>query len=103
LPAPVEYEIRLLAVSPITLVSEAAAPDEYEPEACFDRMGVLEMDAGVAKADPIGISSGLSSDPLGATSDGAGLGEVMSGAAIDFGLTRIRIRRYPSFDGGRLL
>jgi hypothetical protein len=114
------------------LLSEAATPDEYEPEACFDRMGVLEMDAGAAEIDPIGISSGLGADPAGAPSDGAGLGETMSGAAtaqitkasaanvimharttkngrfpqtglIAFILARVRIQHYPSFGGGRLL
>ena len=131
LPAPVERTIRLLVVSLVTLVSEAATPDEYEPEACFDRMGVLEMDAGAAIIDWIGILSGLGAGPAGAPSDGAGLGETKSGAAtaqitkasaanvimqarttkngrfpqtglIDFILARTRIQHYPSFGGGQL-
>jgi hypothetical protein len=131
-PAPVDRTIRLLVVSLVTLLLEAATPDEYEPEACFDRMGVLEMDAGAAEIDPIGISSGLGADPAGAPSDGAGLGETTSGAAtaqitkasaanvimharttkngrfpqtglITFILARIRRQYYPSFGGGRLL
>jgi hypothetical protein len=131
-PVPVACTARLLVVWLVTLVSEAATPDEYEPEACFDRMGVLEMDAGVAETDRNGISSGLGADPLGAPSEGAGLGETKCVAAtaqitkasvvsvimhtrtmsngrspqtglIDFILTRIRIQHYPFFGGGRLL
>ncbi len=131
-PAPVERTIRLLAVTLVTLVSEAATPDECKPEACFDRMGALEMDAGVAETDPIETLSGLGADPFGAPSDGAGPGETTRGAAtaqttkasavsvimharttnigrlpqtglIDFILTRIRIQNYRSFGGGQLL
>jgi hypothetical protein len=131
LPAPVERTIRLLVVSLVTLVSEAATPDEYEPEACFDRMGVLEMDAGAAKIDSIGILSGLGAGPAGAPSDGAGPGETKRGAATaqitkasaanvimqarttkngrfpqtgltNFILTRTRRQRHPSFGGGQL-
>jgi hypothetical protein len=132
LPAPIEYVIRLLVVSLVTLVSKAATPDEYEPEACFDRMGVLEMDACAAGNERIGILSGLGADPAGAASGGAGLGETMRGAAtaqitkasaasvimhartinngrspqtglINLILTCKRIRHHPSFRGSRLL
>lgn len=130
--APVERTVRLLVVSLVTLVSELPAPDVYEPEACFDRMGVLEMDAGAAETDPIEILSGLGAKTLGAPRDGAGPGETTRGAAtaqitkasavsvimharttsngrspqtglIDFILTRIPIQHYRSFGGGRLL
>lgn len=132
LPVPVECVVWLLVVSLVILVSETATPDEYEPEACFDRMGVLEMDAGAAENDPIEILSGLGVDPLGASSDGAGPGETTRGAAtaqivkasavsvimharttsngrfpqtglINIILMRVRIQHYPLSGGGRLL
>lgn len=130
LPAPVEYALRLIVGSLVTLVSKATTPDEYEPEASFDRTGVREMDACAVGNDANGILSGLGTDPAGAASGGAGLGETTRGAATAqianasvvsaimparttnndrsprTGLTNLilireRIRHYPSFGGGR--
>lgn len=132
LPTLVDCAVRLLVVSPLTLVSKAIAPDEYESEACFDRMCVREMDGCAAETDPIGTSSGLEADPAGAPSGGAWLGERMSGAAtaqitkasaavvithkrttnsgrspqtglINLILTFWKSQSYPSFGGGRPL
>lgn len=132
LPAPVELSDRLLVVLLVTLVLEELTPDEYEPEACFDRMGTREMDAGAAETDLIEILSGLGVDPFGAPSDGAGSEETTRGAAttqvtsasvvsvimpartmsngrspqtglIDFILSRIPRQHYPVFGGRRLL
>jgi hypothetical protein len=114
----------------VTLVLEAATPDEYEPEAFFGRMGGLEMDAFATRPDRIGILSGLGADAVGAPSGGGRPGETTRGAAtaqttkasvasvimharakksgrspqtglIDFILTREVIAHHPSYGGGR--
>lgn len=127
---PGEGAARLLALLPVTLVLAAATPDEYEPEAFFDRMGELEMDGFATRPDRIAILSGLGADPAGAPSGGGWPGETTRGAAttqttkvsvasvimparakksgrspqtglIDSILTREPLAHYPSYRGGR--
>jgi len=71
----------LLAAGLITLVSTPATPDEYEPEACFDRLDPFEMDVRAAESEPISTLSGFGADALGAADGGAGRGEITRGAA----------------------
>ena len=69
----------MLAAGLITLVSTPVTPDEYEPEACFDRRGLLEMDGLACKNDPIGTLSGFEAVLFGAAG-GARSGERTRGA-----------------------
>lgn len=71
----------MLAAGLITLVSTPRTPDEDEPEACFGRRALFEMDGLALLNDPIGTLSGLEAGVLGAADRGAGPGERTRGAA----------------------
>ena len=81
LPTLVDCAVRLLVVSPLTLVSKAIAPDEYESEACFGRLDLFEMDGCALENERNGTLSAFGVDALGVAEGAVGLGEITRGAA----------------------